>query len=86
MFTSVMEVYDLTERAIRLCRDQGKLELASRLDGALGLGSSPLEILGAIRAIFVENGDTLGPMLGQTTVRDVVAYIDKAYGRRHDQS
>jgi hypothetical protein len=81
MFGSVMEVYDLTEQAISLCRSQGKPELAAQLERALGLGSSPLEILGAIRAAFVQNSQTLEGMLGQSAVADVVAFVDKAYGR-----
>ena len=80
-FASVTEVYDLAEKAIRLCRDQNKLDLAGQLDRALGLGSSPLEILGAIRAIFVQNSDTLSEMLGRAAVTDVVTFVDKAYGR-----
>ena len=81
MFTSVQDVYELTERVIRLCQEQGNQEVANQLDRALSLGSSPLEILGAIRTTFTQNTDVLARMIGQNTVINVVAYVDKAYGR-----
>lgn len=81
MITSVMEVYELAEKAIRLSRQHGDTALAADLDRALSLGSSPLEILGAVRAAFVAKAPVLEQLLGKAEVADVVSFVDKAYGR-----
>ena len=80
MIGSVRDVITLVEKAIPLCREKGLGELAGGLEQVLQLGSSPLEILGAVRQIFVTNEIVLNELLGGKVVRDVVEFVDGAFG------
>jgi hypothetical protein len=62
----------------------GDTDLARELDEALHLGSSGLEILGAIRKTLIENQGAVESLLGsdgwQKAAR-VFAFVDKTFGR-----
>jgi len=81
---STADIYDLVEKLKIECRNNGLGDLATQLDGAMSLGSSGLEILGAIRKVFVENRTTIEHLLGPTGRErsgQVIAFVDKAFGR-----
>ena len=62
----------------------GKTDFTSELDDALHLGSSGLEILGAIQKTLVENQGEVESLLGSDGCQratDVIAFVDKAFGR-----
>ena len=63
---------------------RGNTDVASELDDALHLGSSGLEILGAIRKTLVENHGEVETILGLggwKKAAKVIAFVDKAFGR-----
>lgn len=80
MITTTTEIYGITERAVIDCRNHGYDEVAQELDDAMHLGSSGLEILGAIRSVFIAHRETLVKMVGQEQAQNVVTYVNKAYG------
>ena len=78
------DVYHFVERLMSECRKGNELGLLGQLDDALHLGSSGLEILGAIRKVLVENRGVVVRLLGSTggaAADKVIAFVDKAYGR-----
>ena len=80
MITTTTEIYEITERALGKCRNNGYEGVAQQLDDAMHLGSSGLEILGAIKAVFLSHRETLEKVVGREQTQDVVAYVNKAYG------
>jgi hypothetical protein len=78
------DVYRFVERLKLECIKNGATELLGQLEDALHLGSSGLEILGAIRQAMIDNRITieqlLGP-IGREEISQVVGFVDKAYGR-----
>jgi hypothetical protein len=82
--TTPNDVYQLVERLKTACQQNGAAELFNRLDDAMNLGSSALEILGAIRQTFIGNRSEVERLLGRNgkeEVDGVIAFVDKAYGR-----
>jgi hypothetical protein len=82
--TTSNDVYQLVERLKIACQQNGATELFNRLDDAMNLGSSALEILGAIRQTFINNRSEVERLLGRNgkeEVDSVIAFVDKAYGR-----
>ena len=53
MITSTNEIYAFVGVAMQKCRENGYGDIAQELDDAMHLGSSALEILGAIKAVLV---------------------------------
>jgi len=82
--TSTEDVYRFVERLMSECRKGNEPVLLGQLDDALHLGSSGLEILGAIRKALIENREIITRLIGATGVAEadgVIAFVDKAYGR-----
>lgn len=82
--TEANDVYQFVERLKVACRQQNAVRLFKELDDAMCLGSSGLEILGAIRqAILKERGEAerlLGEG-GKEEIDRVAAFVDRAFGR-----
>ncbi len=80
MITTTNEIYEFVELAKNRCRQNGDLEIANQLDDAMQLGSSGLEILGAIKAVLVSQAITLEKLVDRASIQEVVKYVDQAYG------
>jgi hypothetical protein len=80
MITTTDRVYEITQLAIEKCRNHGYGEVAQQLDDAMHLGSSGLEILGAIMAVFLARRAELEKVLEKHQVNEVVQYVNKAFG------
>lgn len=81
---NIDEVYRIVEHLIVKAGERGPTELTMQLDDALHVGSSGLEILGAIRQVIIENRDCLDQLLAPTEidqVDQVISFVDKAFGR-----
>ncbi len=78
------DVYRFVERLKSQCRENGAIDLFAELDDALSLGSSGLEILGAIRQAIINNRASIERLLGaagKDEANQVVAFVDEAFGR-----
>lgn len=80
MITTTIEIYEFTELAMQKCREHGYDDVAQQLDDAMHLGSSGLEILGAIKATFIDETATLEKVVDKTKIQDVVKYVNRAFG------
>ena len=81
---SANDVYEFVDQLKSACQKAGATELVEQLSDALRLGSSGLEILGAIREILVKNRSLIQGLLEstkKTEVDKVITFVDKAYGR-----
>ena len=82
--TTANDVYAFVTQLKTQAETHGDADLAGKLDDALHLGSSGLEILGAIRETLVENHSQVETLVGsdgwQKAVQ-VIAFVDKAFGR-----
>lgn len=78
------DVYRFVERLKSECQNSGATELLAQLDDALHLGSSGLEILGAVRQTIIGNRALIERLLGaarKDEANQVVAFVDGAFGR-----
>jgi hypothetical protein len=82
MITTTTEIYEFTELTMKKCREQGYTELAQQLEDAMHLGSSGLEILGAIKAIFLDQATALEKIVDKAKLQEVVMYAEKAFGMK----
>lgn len=80
MITTTDDVYQFTELAMRKCREHGYGDVAQQLDDAMHLGSSGLEILGAIKTTFIAQAATLERVVDKGKMEAVVQYVNKAFG------
>lgn len=80
MISTSQELYALVDFVIQQSRVRGLLDIAQQLEDALHLGSSGLEILGAIKNIFVAQNTELEKILEKEKIEEVVKYVTKAYG------
>lgn len=81
---SIDDIYHFVEQLMFECRRNDELTLLRQLDDALHLGSSSIEILGAIRKIFIENRAVIIKLMGNTNDKEIdkiIAFVDKAYGQ-----
>lgn len=81
MPTTLDHIYDFVERIIQEASKHGRMDIAGRLDEALQLGSSPLEILGAISIELRKEGTTIDSWFDRQERERVLCFIDRAYGR-----
>ena len=82
--TTANDVYAFVTQLKIQAEKHGDADLASKLDDALHLGSSGLEILGAIRKTLIENHSEVESLLGSDgyeTAAEVIAFVNKAFGR-----
>jgi hypothetical protein len=82
--TTAGDVYQFVERLKTASQQDGTPELYRQLDQAMRVGSSSLEILGAIRQAVIGNRSDIERLLGpdgRLCADQVVAFVDKAYGR-----
>jgi hypothetical protein len=78
------DVYEFVEQLKSACQSARQTELLEKLNDALNLGSSGLEILGAIREIIIKNRKTIQSLLDSTKqvqIDEVISFVDRAYGR-----
>jgi len=78
------DVYRFVERLKSECQKNGATALLAQLDDALHLGSSGLEILGAVRQTIIGNRAFIERLLGaagKDEANQVVVFVDKAFGR-----
>ena len=84
MITTANDVYAFVAQLKTEAEKHGNIDLATELDDAVHLGSSGLEILGAIRKTLIENHGEVESLLGSDGYRKaahVIAFVDKAFGR-----
>jgi hypothetical protein len=82
--TTVADVYQFVERLKTASQQDGAVELNRQLDHATRLGSSSLEMLGAIRQTVVGNLSDVERLLGsdgRLCADQVVAFVNKAFGQ-----
>ena len=79
--TTANDVYAFVAELKTQAEKHGDADLAIKLDDAVHLGSSGLEILGAIRKTLIENHSQVETLVGsdgwQKAVQ-VIAFVDKA--------
>jgi hypothetical protein len=83
--TTAEDVYKFAETLESISQQSGAIQLTLQLDNAMRLGSSGLEILGAIRQIVIENRTDVERLLGPegtSRIDQVVAFVDEAFGRK----
>lgn len=83
--TTANEVYAFIADLKTECEKHGVTDLNDKLDDALCLGSSGLEILGAIRNALVENRAKVESLLGSvglSKATQVIDFVDRTYGRQ----
>ena len=84
MIMTANDVYAFVAQVRTEAEKRGDADFARKLDEALHLGSSGLEIMGAIRKILIENHaklESLGGSEARNKTAQVIAFVDKAFGR-----
>ena len=80
MITTTDEIYEFAELVQRRCREHGYDDVAQQIDDAIHLGSSGLETLGAIKAVFVTQAARIDKLVDRAKVQEVVKYVNRAFG------
>lgn len=78
------DVYQFVERLQLECQKNGATDLLAQLDDALHLGSSGLEILGAVRQTVINNRALITRLLGtdgKDEANQVLIFVDRIFGR-----
>lgn len=81
MISNVWSLYELTNRLIMDCRMNDCRDIAEELENAKCLGSSGLEIVGAIGKIITDNRHRLMEFENEKELRAAIAFVDRCYGR-----
>jgi hypothetical protein len=79
------EFYGFISRLKSACQVHDARKLCEDLDHALKLGSSGLEIMGAVMNTIVSNRNQVEHLLGSDAreqVDELIAFVDRAFGRR----
>ena len=82
--TTANDVYAFVAQLKTEAAKHGNIDFANELENAIHLGSSGLEILGAIRKTLIENHGEVESLLGSDGYQKaahVIAFVDKAFGR-----
>jgi hypothetical protein len=58
------------------------MRLVEKLEDATALGSSGLEIIGAIRGIFENESDAVLAMIEKQEFDDAIQFVNQSYGDR----
>ncbi len=80
MITTANQVYDLISRVIREARAAGRDDIARKLDDAMRLGSSGLEIVGAIRNVLLAEKQVVGRFATESEIDEVVHFVNRTFG------
>ena len=80
MITTANQVYDLISRIIRETRAAGRDDIANELDAAMRLGSSGLEILGAIRKVLLAEKQVVPRFAAESEIDEIVHFVNRAFG------
>jgi hypothetical protein len=83
--TSMDQIYRFVDEAVRACRRRGDEKMAGEFESALRLGSSGLEILGAVAAVVEQNRGRLLTTLAPEQVQwldPVLAFARRSFGQR----
>ncbi len=80
MITTANQVYDLISRVIREARAAGRDDIARKLDDAMRLGSSGLEILGAIRNVLLAEKQVVERFATESEIDEVVHFVNRTFG------
>jgi hypothetical protein len=80
MITTTDQVYDLINRVIREARDAGSDDIAKGLDDAMCLGSSGLEILGAIKNTILAHRNAIEQFLAPSEIDEIVRFVNRTFG------
>ena len=78
------DVYQFVERLKTECERHSANELLECLNSAIRMGSSGLEIMGALRKVLLTNTQSIQKLLGseaEDQARKVVEFVDRAFGR-----
>ena len=81
MIKTVDQIYNFIGEIKQDCIKCGYNDIANRLDDAMNLGSSGLEILGAVRTILVEEHLRLLNIAKKDELKNIIEFVDKAYSR-----
>jgi hypothetical protein len=82
--TTAGDVYAFVAQLKTEAEKRGDTDFTTELDDALHLGSSGLEIMGAIRKALIENQFKVESFLGsggREKAAQVITFVDKAFGR-----
>ena len=82
MITRFEDFYAFVEKVIRNSKQLGNTRLADDLEDAMALGSSGLEIIGAIRRILENELVIVIAMTDKQQLQDAIEFVNKAYGDR----
>jgi len=80
MITTANQVYQFTNLVIERSRVTGQNDIAQRLDDAMNLGSSALEILGAIRIVLTEEARRIEKIADRSEIQEVVHFVNRTFG------
>jgi hypothetical protein len=76
------EVYKFVDRAMEEAVKHGRLDIAKKLEDALHLGSSSLEILGAIKVVLSQEATTIDSWLNKSEREEAINFVSQAFGSR----
>lgn len=79
---TIEEIYTCINCTIIKCKDYGFDDLAERFDDALHLGSSGLEILGAIRNVLEDEKSKANKLIGKGRVQEIIDFVEFSYGMK----
>ncbi|MCA9279240.1 MAG: hypothetical protein H6815_08060 [Phycisphaeraceae bacterium] len=82
MITTINEVYEFVELAMQECQEHGFDDVVQQLDDAMHLGSSGMEVLGAIKSTLASESAKLEKVIDKAKLQEVVQYVNKAFGTK----
>ena len=80
MITTTNQVYDIINRIIQESRIVGHEDIAKRLDDAMRLGSSGLEILGGIKKALLMSRNEIEKFTAKSEIDEIVHFVNRAFG------
>lgn len=83
MITNMSQVYDFIQQIIKICNEQEQLKnISLRLENVLSLGSSGLEILGAIGTVLSEEHQKLkGTSVDMAKIEEVIQFARESFNK-----
>jgi hypothetical protein len=81
MITTTQQMYEFVNKVLSGAREHGYEEIAARLDDAMHLGSSGLEICGAIGNVLKEERPRLEKVVSEKELQEAIDFVDSAFGR-----